>query len=98
MHAARGLKLRFAGRAVRVNQRTDLEPRTSSSRREECNQIEMSIRAFVRLKRYFRTSRVTYYQGKARIIRGTIWADIAKPLHVPSRPVTLIRSLFISLR
>jgi putative transposase len=51
------------------------------SARSERNHIGMAIRAFLRLERNFFTTGVSWYEAKARIIRGAVRAYIAKPLY-----------------
>ena len=45
------------------------------------NHVGMAIRAFLRLERHFYATRVSWYEAKARIVRGAIRAYIAKPLY-----------------
>jgi putative transposase len=52
--------------------------------RAQRNHIGMSIRAFLRLERHFYATGVSWYEAKAKIIRGAIRAYIAKPLYVLS--------------
>jgi putative transposase len=49
--------------------------------RAQRNHIGMAIRAFLRLERHFYATGVSWYEAKARIIRGAIRAYIAQPLY-----------------
>ena len=49
--------------------------------RAQRNHIGMAIRAFLRLERHFYATGVSWYEAKARIVRGAIRAYIAKPLY-----------------
>ena len=49
--------------------------------RAQRNHIGMAIRAFLRLERHFYTTGVSWYEAKARIVRGAVRAYIAKPLY-----------------
>jgi putative transposase len=49
--------------------------------RAQRNHIGMSIRAFLRLERHFYATGVSWYEAKAKIIRGAIRAYIVKPLY-----------------
>jgi putative transposase len=49
--------------------------------RAQRNHIGMAIRAFLRLERHFYATGVSWYEAKARIIRGAVRAYIAKPLY-----------------
>ena len=51
------------------------------SARAQRNHIGLAIRAFLRLEHHFFTSGVSWYEAKARIIRGAVRAYIAKPLY-----------------
>jgi putative transposase len=51
------------------------------SERAQRNHIGMAIRAFLRLERHFYATGVSWYEAKARIIRGAIRAYIAHPLY-----------------
>ena len=54
--------------------------------RAQRNHIEMSIRAFLRLERHFYNTGISWYEAKAKIIRGAIRAYLLKPLYVLSWP------------
>ena len=41
----------------------------------------LAIRAFLRLEHHFYTTGVSWYEAKARIIRGAVRAYIAKPMY-----------------
>ena len=58
-----------------------VERSQARSARAQRNHIGMAIRAFLRLERNFFTTGVSWYEAKARIIRGAIRAYIAKPLY-----------------
>jgi putative transposase len=49
--------------------------------RAQRNHIGMAIRAFLRLERHFYATGVSWYEAKARIVRGAIRAYIANPLY-----------------
>jgi putative transposase len=49
--------------------------------RAQRNHIGLAIRAFLRLEHHFFTTGVSWYEAKARIIRGAVRAYIAKPLY-----------------
>ena len=49
--------------------------------RAQRNHIGMAIRAFLRLERNFYTTGVSWYEAKARIVRGAVRAYIARPLY-----------------
>ena len=49
--------------------------------RAQRNHIGMAIRAFLRLERHFYATGVSWYEAKARIIRGAMRAFIANPLY-----------------
>jgi putative transposase len=51
------------------------------SSKAQRNHIGMAIRAFLRLERYFHATGVSWYEAKARIIRGAVRAYIACPLY-----------------
>ena len=51
------------------------------SGRAQRNHIGMAIRAFLRLERHFYDTGVSWYEAKARIVRGAVRAYIAKPLY-----------------
>jgi putative transposase len=61
-----------------------VERSQARSARARRNHIGMAIRAFLRLERNFFTTGVSWYEAKARIIRGAIRAYIAKPLYGPT--------------
>jgi hypothetical protein len=52
--------------------------------RAQRNHIGMAIRAFLRLERHFHATGVSWYEAKARIIRGAVRAYIADPLYTLS--------------
>ena len=52
--------------------------------RAQRNHIEMSIRAFLRLERHFYATGISWYEAKAKIIRGAIRTYLLKPLYVLS--------------
>lgn len=45
------------------------------------NHIGLAIRAFLRLEHHFYTTGVSWYEAKARIIRDSIRAYLARPLY-----------------
>jgi putative transposase len=45
------------------------------------NHIGLAIRAFLRLEHHFFSTGVSWYEAKARIVRGAVRAYIAKPLY-----------------
>jgi putative transposase len=49
--------------------------------RAQRNHIGLAIRAFLRLEHHFFTTGVSWYEAKARIIRGAVRAYLAKPLY-----------------
>ncbi|WP_435005193.1 IS701 family transposase (plasmid) [Tundrisphaera lichenicola] len=49
--------------------------------RAQRNHIGLSIRAFLRLEHHFYTTGVSWYEAKARIIRGAVRAYIANPMY-----------------
>ncbi len=49
--------------------------------RAQRNHIGLAIRAFLRLEHHFFTTGVSWYEAKARIIRGAVRAYIANPLY-----------------
>lgn len=49
--------------------------------RAQRNHIGMAIRAFLRLERHFYATGVSWYEAKARIIRGAVRQYIAHPLY-----------------
>ena len=49
--------------------------------RAQRNHIGLAIRAFLRLEWHFFTTGVSWYEAKARIIRGAVRAYIANPLY-----------------
>jgi len=49
--------------------------------RAQRNHIGLAIRAFLRLEHHFYTTGVSWYEAKARIIRGAVRAYIAKPMY-----------------
>ncbi len=49
--------------------------------RAQRNHIGMAIRAFLRLERHFYATGVSWYEAKARIVRGAVRAYIAQPLY-----------------
>ena len=49
--------------------------------RAQRNHIGMAIRAFLRLERHFYATGVSWYEAKARIVRGAVRAYIANPLY-----------------
>lgn len=51
------------------------------SARSQRNHIGLAIRAFLRLEHHFYTTGVSWYEAKARIIRGAVRAYIAKPMY-----------------
>ncbi len=53
----------------------------AGSARARRNHIGMAIRAFLRLEHHFHTTGVSWYEAKARIIRGAVRAYLAKPLY-----------------
>ena len=57
-----------------------VERSQARSARAQRNHIGMAIRAFLRLEHHFFTTGVSWYEAKARIIRGAVRAYIAKPL------------------
>lgn len=54
------------------------------SGRAQRNHIGMAIRAFLRLERHFYATGVSWYESKAKIIRGAIRAYLVNPLYVLS--------------
>jgi putative transposase len=56
-----------------------VERSQARSARAQRNHIGMAIRAFLRLEHHFFSTGVSWYEAKARIIRGAIRAYIAKP-------------------
>jgi putative transposase len=58
-----------------------VERAQARSARAQRNHIGMAIRAFLRLEHYCYTTGVSWYEAKARIIRGAVRAYIAKPLY-----------------
>ncbi len=51
------------------------------SSRAQRNHIGLAIRAFLRLEHHFYTTGVSWYEAKARIIRGAVRAYIANPVY-----------------
>lgn len=51
------------------------------SGRAQRNHIGMSIRAFLRLERNYFATGISWYEAKARIVRGAVRAYIARPLY-----------------
>jgi putative transposase len=49
--------------------------------RAQRNHIGLSIRAFLRLEHHFYTTGVSWYEAKARIVRGAVRAYIANPMY-----------------
>jgi len=49
--------------------------------RAQRNHIGLAIRAFLRLEHHFYTTGVSWYEAKARIVRGAVRAYIANPLY-----------------
>ena len=49
--------------------------------RAQRNHIGLAIRAFLRLEHHFYTTGISWYEAKARIIRGAVRAYIAKPMY-----------------
>jgi hypothetical protein len=49
--------------------------------RAQRNHVGLAIRAFLRLERHFYVTGVSWYEAKARIIRGAVRAYIAHPLY-----------------
>ena len=49
--------------------------------RAQRNHIGMAIRAFLRLERHFYATGVSWYEAKARIVRGAVRAYLANPLY-----------------
>jgi len=49
--------------------------------RAQRNHVGLSIRAFLRLERHFYATGVSWYEAKARIVRGAVRAYIASPLY-----------------
>ena len=49
--------------------------------RAQRNHIGLAIRAFLRLERHFYVTGISWYEAKARIIRGAVRAYIAHPLY-----------------
>jgi putative transposase len=49
--------------------------------RAQRNHIGLAIRAFLRLEHHFYTTGVSWYEAKARIIRGAVRAYIANPVY-----------------
>ena len=49
--------------------------------RAQRNHIGLAIRAFLRLEHHFYTTGVSWYEAKARIIRGAVRAYIAHPMY-----------------
>jgi hypothetical protein len=49
--------------------------------RPQRNHIGLAIRAFLRLEQHFFTTEVSWYEAKARIIRGAVRAYIANPMY-----------------
>ena len=45
------------------------------------NHIGLAIRAFLRLEHHCFTTGVSWYEAKARIVRGAVRAYLAKPLY-----------------
>ena len=52
--------------------------------RAQRNHIGLAIRAFLRLEHHFYTTGVSWYEAKARIIRGAVRAYIANPVYTLS--------------
>jgi putative transposase len=52
--------------------------------RAQRNHIGMAIRAFLRLERHFYATGISWYESKARIIRGAVRAYLAHPLYTLS--------------
>jgi hypothetical protein len=48
--------------------------------RAQRNHIGLAIRALLRLEHHFSTTGVSWYEARARIIRGAVRAYIAKPM------------------
>ena len=73
-----------------------VERSQARSSRAQRNHIGMAIRAFLRLERHFYATGVSWYEAKARIVRGAVRAYIAQPLYglsctrnsYPSYPTT----------
>ena len=55
--------------------------RARCGRRAQRNHIGLAIRAFLRLEHHFYTTGVSWYEAKARIIRGAVRAYIANPVY-----------------
>ena len=49
--------------------------------RAQRNHIGLAIRAFLRLERHFYVTGISWYEAKARIIRGAVRAYVAQPLY-----------------
>lgn len=49
--------------------------------RAQRNHIGLAIRAFLRLEHHFYRTGVSWYEAKARIVRGAVRAYIAGPLY-----------------
>jgi putative transposase len=49
--------------------------------RAQRNHVGMAIRAFLRLERHFYATGISWYEAKARIVRGAVRAYIANPLY-----------------
>jgi putative transposase len=49
--------------------------------RAQRNHIGMAIRAFLRLERHFYVTGISWYEAKARIVRGAVRAYLANPLY-----------------
>ena len=49
--------------------------------RAQRNHVGLAIRAFLRLERHFYATGVSWYEAKARIVRGAVRAYIANPLY-----------------
>jgi putative transposase len=49
--------------------------------RAQRNHIGLAIRAFLRLEHHFYTTGVSWYEAKARVIRGAVRAYIANPMY-----------------
>jgi Transposase DDE domain len=67
-----------------LNQCCGVERCQARSGRAQRNHIGMAIRAFLRLERHFYATGVSWYEAKARIIRGAVRAYIADPLYTLS--------------
>jgi len=64
-----------------LKQCCNVERCQARSARAQRNHIGMAIRAFLRLERHFYATGVSWYEAKARIVRGAVRAHIANPLY-----------------